>query len=82
MGIEERTIGELFDLLITTSNRAWHCQDKIMDESLSFEERFKASLETHKSNNRRNQLIRAIDKRLGDSEFTQPEKTYNEQFKR
>jgi hypothetical protein len=81
MGIETRTLGELIDLLITASNRAWHAQDEIMNTSLPDEKRFQASLRAHEANFRRNQLIRSIDAMVGNSEFTQPEKTYSEQFK-
>jgi hypothetical protein len=81
MGIETKTFATLIDELITTSNRAWHAQDDIMNTSLSDEKRFQASLRAHEANFRRNQLIRSIDAMFGNSDFTQSEKTYSEQFK-
>jgi len=53
-----------------------------MDESLPDAERFQASLLTHELNYRRNQLIRALDKVLGFSQFTQTEKSYSIQFEK
>ena len=81
MGIETRTPAELIDLLITTNIKCFMAQDEIADESLSQEERFNASQRAHQMNNRRNQLIRALDKVLGYGEFTQLEKSYNKAFK-
>ena len=71
-----KSLGVLIDELFTTDHKCWEAQDKIMDTSLSKEERLEASVQAHKLNKRRNQLIRAIDESVGQSETSVTEKTY------
>ena len=78
--ISQRTPAEIIDLLITNNIKCFMLQEKIMDTTFSNDERFQASLQAHEFNNRRNQLIRALDKLLGYGEFTQLEKSYNKKF--
>lgn len=57
----ELTLSELIDRLITASIRCWMAQDKIMDESLSQEERLKAAETAQKANAERSLLMQEID---------------------
>jgi hypothetical protein len=77
MGIETKTPGIILDELITTDIKCFMAQDRIFDESLSQEERFKASQDTHALNARRNQLIRALDVMLGYGAGSPTTKTYD-----
>lgn len=73
--IDNKTIGQLIDELTVTNMRCWFAQEKLMDESLSEEERLYAAIQAQNSNSKRNKLIRAIDYRLGE-EHTVDEKSY------
>jgi hypothetical protein len=77
MGVERKTIGELFDQLVTVDIRCWMSQDKIMDENLSDQERLQAAILAQKSNARRTQLIKAIDRLAGDGDITGFTKSYD-----
>ena len=55
------TIGELIDRLITTSQKCWHAQDKIMDENLSDEEVVKYARLAQMTNIERSKLVKEID---------------------
>lgn len=77
MGIETKTTAILIDELVTTLIKCYMAQDRIFNESLSQEERFKASQDTHALNARRNRLIRAIDEQLGDATNSPSTKTYD-----
>lgn len=74
--IGRKTIAFLIDELITTSNRCWHAQDRIMDESLSTKQRLDAAIIAQEMNARRSKLIAAIEERMGEGKFSQPSKTY------
>jgi hypothetical protein len=76
MDINEKTVGQLIDELITTNIRTWFNQEKLMDNSLSESERLKEAINAQCNNKRRNSLIRAIDKSLEQSENSPAEKTY------
>jgi hypothetical protein len=52
-------------------------QDRIMDESLNDQERLQAAILAQKSNARRTQLIKAIDKLVGDGDITGFTKSYD-----
>lgn len=80
MGIETKTLGILIDELITTSLKCWFAQEHLMDKSLSEAERLDAAIKTQEYNNRRNQLIRAIDAKMGEAGVTYTDKTYANRF--
>ena len=78
--IEIKSIGFIFDELCTTSQRCWNFQEKIMDTNLSTEERLNAAIRAQESNDKRNRLIRAIDRRLGEGNLSPDSKTYHTYF--
>ncbi len=75
MGIEEKTVGFLIDELITTNIKLFLKQDILMiSEDIS--EIATLAKEVQTLNARRHSLIRAIDGKLGESEFSVTGKTY------
>lgn len=74
----ELTPGQLIDLLFTTDYKCWWAQEKLMDQTLSNEERAKAALQAQELNAKRTKLIRTIDQMLDFTEDTNTEKTYDE----
>jgi len=74
--IEIKSIATLIDALVTVSQSCWHAQDLIMDESLTKEKRFEAALRAQRTNKKRCELMRAIDRRLGEANLTVADKTY------
>lgn len=76
MGIETKTPGMLIDELFTTDYKCWWAQEKLLDESLSVEERAAQARKAQEYNAKRNKLIRAIDDVLGFIEESPTEKTY------
>ncbi len=74
--ISQKTIAVLIDELITADIRCWMAQDKVMNETLSEQERFRAALIAQDSNRRRSDLMRAIDERLGEGKFAGMKKNY------
>jgi hypothetical protein len=76
MGIETKTPGELIDLLFTTDYKCWWAQERLLDMSLTVEQRADEARKAQEYNARRNKLIRAIDKVLGFAEDSPSEKTY------
>ena len=79
-GIDVKSIGFLTDQLCTTLIRCWFLQEKIMDESLSETERLNAAIGAQETNDKRNQLIRAIDLRLGEGNISPEAKSYHTYF--
>jgi len=75
--IELKTIGQLLDELMTASQRCWHSQDLLLNESLSEKDRLNAAITAQQSNAKRTRLIRAIDNRLGSEGSTNDIKTYD-----
>jgi len=69
MNITKKSIGVLIDQLITTNLLCFYEQEKIMEGTTDKEI-------AEAANARRNALIRAIDERLGEVDFTLTEKTY------
>ncbi len=67
MGIEVKTIGELIDQLTIENVKLYMAQEP---GSKATSERIQ------ELNKRRNALIKAIDARLGEGEFSKMEKTY------
>jgi len=74
--------GFLIDELITTSMKCWFAQENIMDESLSESERLQSAIRAQELNNRRNQLIRAIDQKSGDASPSPSTKSYHTYFEK
>lgn len=62
---EIKTTGQLIDELITVSQRIYHLIDKAIEGTASGQE----ATRIQELNNRRNELIRAIDRRLGDQDI-------------
>jgi hypothetical protein len=75
MDIDQKSIGFLIDELITTSMKCWFAQETIMntddEEKLAI-----AAKKAQLLNARRNAIIRAIDKRLGEEDISPTDKTY------
>ncbi len=81
MGVaKEKSIGFIIDELITVSQKCFHAQDDIMDESLSTEKRLEAAVRAQKMNAMRNTLIREIDEFLGQGHLSPTTKTYHTYF--
>jgi hypothetical protein len=76
MSIDMKSIGELFDLLVTADVKCFLAQEKIADKNTSHDDLVTYALLAQAMNKRRTELIRAIDRRLGESENTVTEKTY------
>lgn len=76
MGIEVKTTGALIDELLTALIRCWHFQEIVMT-STDDAEVARAAKGAQETNARRNQLMRAIDERLGDGEVATLVKTYD-----
>jgi hypothetical protein len=77
MNIKEKTVAQLIDELISNNIRCWFSQDKLMDLSLSDEERLSSAITAQQTNAKRTELIRAIDELLGFGKYTNITKTYN-----
>lgn len=80
MGIETKTLGILIDELITTDLKCWFAQENLMNTSLTETQRLEAAIKTQEFNNRRNQLIRAIDAKMGEAGATYTDKSYAKHF--
>lgn len=79
---DEKSIGFLIDELFTTDYKCWWEQEKIMDKSQTDEFRKDAAEKAQKLNARRNDLIRAIDNRLGEGNLSPTHKTYHTYFEK
>lgn len=82
MGIETKTTAALIDELFTTLLKCFHFQEIVMNSD-DIELVAQAAKGAQETNARRNQLIRAIDERLGEGYTTALIKTYDhEEIKR
>lgn len=79
--IEVKTTMQMMDEYWTTMMRCWVAQEKLMDKSLSIEERLIWAERAQEQNSKRTELIRALDKRLNSPGFTNTSKTYHTYFK-
>jgi hypothetical protein len=77
---KEKSIGFILDELITVSQKCFHSQDDIMDESLSEHDRLEAAIRAQKMNAIRNGLIREIDEFFGQGHLSPTTKTYYTYF--
>jgi hypothetical protein len=75
MGIERKSLGMLIDELITTSMKCWFAQEQVM-KGVSDMDVAGSAATAQRLNKRRNELISAIDRVLGDEDITPTEKTY------
>jgi hypothetical protein len=73
--IKIKTLGFLIDELFTTDHKCWEAQDRIATAPTA-EERLESAMLAQKLNKRRNELIRAIDESVGQSDSSVTEKTY------
>ena len=73
--IAQKSTATLIDELITTSMKCWFAQEDVMKQT-DPQIVAKVAKLAQETNARRNALIRAIDARLGESGFSQLEKTY------
>jgi len=76
MGIDMKSIAELIDSLITADLKCFFAQEKLADKNTSHEDIVTYALQAQAMNKRRSELMRAIDKRLGEFDNTVTEKTY------
>lgn len=74
MSIETKTLAFLVDELITTSQKMFRMQDEI--PKLPDAEAGAMAKQLQTLNRRRSDLMRAIDKRIGDGDSTVTPKTY------
>lgn len=77
----ELTIGELIDRLITSSQKCWYAQDKIMDPSLSDEEIVKYAKLAQMTNIDRSKLVKEIDTFFGQARQIDSIKSYDKESK-
>jgi len=75
MDIAYKTIGVLIDELFTTDHKLWDAQDLVMSTD-DMELAGRTSVKIHQLNARRTELILAINKRFGESNFGPTEKNY------
>ncbi len=77
MDVRTKSIGFLFDQLITTNLRCWFAQEDIMNLDLPESTRLEAAVRAQAQNAIRSQLIKAIDEVLGEGSITMGgDKTY------
>lgn len=76
----QKSIGYIIDELITTDMKCWFAQEDIMNESLTTEQRLNAAIRAQQMNDRRNQLIKAIDVTLGQGHLSPTSKSYHTYF--
>ena len=72
----DMTPGQLIDLLFTTDYKCWWAQEKLLDQSLTAEQRADEARKAQEYNAKRTKLIRTIDRVLDFSDDTNTEKTY------
>ena len=73
--IARKTTGMLIDELFTTSMKCWFAQETITGTRNAVEVAI-AAKKAQKLNARRNELIRAIDKNMGEETASPTPKTY------
>lgn len=77
-----KSVGFLIDELITTDMKCWFAQEDIMNTALTETERLNAAIRAQQMNDRRNQLIRAIDEALGQGHLSPTSKSYHTYFEK
>ncbi len=76
MDISQKSLGVLIDELITTDIRCWFAQEMVTNGETD-EEVAKAGRLAQTMNARRNDLIGAINDRVGEAAFSPSQKTYS-----
>jgi hypothetical protein len=66
--ISRKSIGMMIDELSIINIRCWMAQEKLMNKSLSGDERLKAAIEAQKANAIRSALVNELDKYFNGSE--------------
>jgi hypothetical protein len=79
--VEIKTTMQLFDQYVTNQIRCWMSQEKLMDVSLSPEERLEWAIRAQEQNSLRTELIRVLDRRLNSPGVTNTSKTYHTYLK-
>lgn len=76
--IDVKSIGFLIDELISTNLKCWFAQEAVQLHEISGNHKAcaEAAVAAQRFNARRNQLIRAIDRRFGEVDISPTEKTY------
>lgn len=82
MDITRKSIGIIIDELITTNIKCFMSQEVLMNPDMLDSQKLEAAIRTQELNARRNQLIRALDKLLGDENISATEKTYDKDGKK
>ncbi len=75
MDISKKSLGALIDELITADIRCWFAQETVKNGETD-EEVAEAGRSAQTFNTRRNDLIRAINERVGEADFSPSQKTY------
>jgi len=65
MTIEVKTIGQLIDELIIANLKVWHLIDRVMDGTATIDD----ARAVQQFNQQRSELVRAIDRRLGEPDI-------------
>jgi hypothetical protein len=76
MDIRLKSVGVLIDELFSTDHKCWEAQEEIMKNAHRPAVQGAAAMKAQQLNARRNQLIRAIDESLGQSNLSPTDKTY------
>lgn len=77
MDIGMKSIGTLFDELSILNIKIWFKLELITnDDSVKIEELAKAARDVQSLNAKRSALVRAINERLGEGQFSSMDKTY------
>jgi len=63
--IDIKTIGQLIDELVIANLKVWHLIDKVMMDTATPDE----AKAVQRYNMQRNELVRAIDRRLGERDI-------------
>ena len=79
--ITSKTTAQLLDEFVTNQLRCWFSQEKIMDPSLSDDDRLMWAIRAQEQNSKRTELIRALDARLPGPGVTNASKTYHTYLK-
>ena len=79
--VESKTTMQLMDQFVTNQIRCWMSQEKIMDITLTAEERLTWAVRAQEQNSMRTELIRVLDRRLNSPGVTNQSKTYHTYLK-
>ncbi len=63
--VEIKSVASLIDELISADMKCWHAQEDVMNAAVMGDAKVEAATKAHAANERRCQLMRAIDARFG-----------------